>query len=307
MSDWLYQWFGKVIRPMISRLNGKRLARPSTFEGVQASMWFNPPDPAFAIVRNALEPTLFWQPRVFFCLPHFFCEVLCPGCHHPLEKNGANQPRRIIDMEDTFYIISWKYYCRKYCKKSYSSTTKALMDTLPAWLQHAFPAVLSRRSGLSKQVITTLRTASQHKMGVSGTRALLIELHTLRYNRRMLQYLEAILEMSRGNASGQTSIQSTMYSSLLEFGHFADRQRYGGTIPSEFYLTEMMNRAVEADESVSSQHTSLLAPDQIAVDDSMKVCTRYLIFTRTCLMSMTRSSSIWQQPMAWSFLGHYTL
>ena len=68
------------------------------------------------------------------------------------------------------------------------------MESLPASLQLAFPAVLSRKGGLSKSVLCQLRVCNQHKMGPSGVRSLLFEAHTLRFNTIQLQYLEAIFE-----------------------------------------------------------------------------------------------------------------
>lgn len=275
MADWCYNFFGKIIRPLITQADGKRrrAIRPPPFDSPQPSMWVNPPDPAFALSKQVFDPTVLWRPRVFLFFPHFFCNVHCPLCRALVEKSGPTAPRCIIDVEDDFYIVSWEYRCRP-CKRSWSGCSPELMATLPRWLQLSFPADLSCRAGLSKSVVTHLRVANQHKMGPSGVRAFLVEAHTLRYNRLLLQYLETALEVYRGNKAGQTTIEASfaLNMTIPEFGHFGDPQRYNGSVPSDRYLTEMYNRAVEADEAVANQHTSLLAPDQISVDDSHKVC-----------------------------------
>jgi len=62
------------------------------------------------------------------------------------------------------------------------------------------------------------------------------------------------------------------------FGDFDSPEGYGGFAPSEQYLSHMMNRVIESDELDANQHTSCLAPDQLAIDDSHKVCTFHLRF-----------------------------
>lgn len=267
-------YFGKVIRPLITHADGKRRRAicPPPYEAPQPSMWVLPPDPAFVLAKKIFDPVILWAPRVFLFIPHFFCEVRSPCCNGPAEKGGPTAPRCITDVEDNFFIVTWEYRCRK-CKRSWTGSSPELMAALPRWLQLAFPADLSCRAGLSKSVITHLRVANQHKMGPAGVRAMLVEQHTLRHNRLHLQYLETALEVYRGNKAGQTTIEASfaLNMTIPEFGHFGDPKRYNGSVPSESYLTEMYTKSVEADEAVSNQHTSLLAPDQISVDDSHKV------------------------------------
>lgn len=272
MPDYLYLWFGKTVRPLISEVDGKRRRgiKPPSFD--RASMWIEPPDPVFLLSKHIFDPAALWLPRVFQWFPHFFCTVGCPICRGPVEKSGATAPRRITDLEDHFYIVTWESRCRK-CRRSWTGSSPEMMATLPRWLQLAFPAVLSRRAGISKRLMAILRSSNQDKMGPAGIRALLLEQHTLKYNRLLLQYLEAAAEVYRDNRAGQTTIEASfsLNISIPEFGHFGDKERYNGSVPTESYLTEMLNKVIEADEPVANQHTSLLAVDQISVDDSMKV------------------------------------
>ena len=62
-----------------------------------------------------------------------------------------------------------------------------------------------------------------------------------------------------------------MSSLIPVFGDFGDSHRYAGFVPSEHYLSEMMNKAIERDEGDANQHTACLSVDQIAIDDSHKV------------------------------------
>lgn len=283
MPDWLYRYFGEVIKPLITAKDvsdGRRLARPLSFTEdkphAPATMWIHPPDAVFPLMRSArLDPTILYRPRVFLWLPHFFVTQLhCPNCKTGvLQKNGALCPRRIVDIHDNFYLVSWAYYCREGCKNHYAGWSTEIFESLPRYLRLAFPAILSHNGGLSRNVMIQLRVGNQHKMGPRGMRALLIEMHTTRFNLLQLQYLETIFERISSQEWGGT--QSTLHSYMLamtpDFGDFGDRHRYAGFVPTDRYLSEMMNKAIERDEGDANQHTACLAVDQIAIDDSHKV------------------------------------
>jgi hypothetical protein len=99
-------------------------------------------------------------------------------------------------------------------------------------------------------------------------------MHTMRFNTLQLQYLEAAFERLSVLESGETNqatIHTYMSSLIPDFGDFGDSHRYAGFVPSEHYLSEMMNKAIEGAEGDANQHTACLAVDQIAIDDSHKV------------------------------------
>jgi hypothetical protein len=70
----------------------------------------------------------------------------------------------------------------------------------------------------------------------------------------------------------QTTLHNHFFEKIPSFGDFGDQQGYAGFVPSEHYLTEMLNKSIERDEHDANQHTACLAPDQISIDDSHKVC-----------------------------------
>ncbi|KAF8968825.1 hypothetical protein BDZ97DRAFT_331398 [Flammula alnicola] len=280
MPDWLYQFFGDIVSPLIHVKEGRARAPPPLFQNskpyLPASFWIHPPEPVTTLSHHRFIPQVLYRPRIFLWLPHFFvATLLCPKCHAVLEKNGACPPRRITDMEDSFFIVTWRYYCRKGCQSNFRGWNQLLLDSLPPYLQLAFPAVLSRKGGLSHRVITQLRVGNQHKMGPSGVRSLLLEMHTHRFNVLQAQYTEAAFEFVRARQEivdrAQPSLHSYVETVIPAFGHFGDRQNYAGFVPGEYYLAQMMNKAIERDEHAANQHTACLAPDQIAIDDSHKV------------------------------------
>ncbi|KAL0563144.1 hypothetical protein V5O48_018932 [Marasmius crinis-equi] len=281
MSEWLYKFFRGVVQPISHYKVGDRYAFHPIFSQNQPhtppSLWINPPDPLYLMMRREFKPETLWRPRVFLWLIHHFVpKLMCPSCGGCLEKNGALPPRRVVDMDSVFYIVAWAYYCRKGCRRHFHGWNHELVASLPAYVQLAFPAVLSRKSGLSHNVISTLRSSNQHKMGPNGVRSLLFELHTRRYNVLLLQYLEAIFEHVHAsqtvlNKEKTLADHLSHAGRLPSFGNFSDRERYGGFVPTERYLSSMLNKAVERDEPAANQHTALLEADHLSIDDSHKM------------------------------------
>ncbi|KAJ7588232.1 hypothetical protein C8J56DRAFT_1080162 [Mycena floridula] len=286
MSNIVYNYFADVVEPQIKSKNGGRayVAPPSyTSKLVHApsSLWIYPPEPISSLHRHHFDPALLYRPRVFLWLVHFFVKkLICPNCRqHALEKNGPLTPRRITDIEDSFYIVAWSYYCRDGCKSYFHGWSNKLLNSLPPYIRLAFPATLSQKAGLSRNVMSQLRVGNQHKMGPSGVHSLLLETHTLRFNILQAQYAEAVFEQVRGcdsnvsSTSGvtQTSLRVFYANQVPSFGDFGDREGYNGFVPTERYLASMMNKAIEKDEADANQHTACLAPDQLAIDDSYKV------------------------------------
>jgi hypothetical protein len=284
MPNWLYAYFRDVIEPMIKTKDvrdARVLAPPPSFVDSKPhappSFWVHPPNPAIILSQHKFDPSILYRPRVFLWLPHFFVKTLnCPKCGKQLEKNGALRPRPITDLDDTFYIVSWGYYCRHGCQSYFHGWARDLLQSLPAYLRLAFPAVLSHRAGLSNNVITQLRVGNQHKMGPSGARSLLFEMHALRFSTLQAQYTEAIFELERGRHVSQSGgMQPSLHSYIKEtfppFGNFSSPQGFAAHIPSEHYLANMMNKAIELEEAEANQHTACLEVNQIAIDDSHKV------------------------------------
>ncbi|KAK0232270.1 hypothetical protein EDD85DRAFT_970646, partial [Armillaria nabsnona] len=181
-------------------------------------------------------------------------------------------PRRVVDLEDSFYIVAWAYYCRQGCQAHFHGWSQRLLNSLPPYVRLAFPAVLSHKISLSCNVVSTLRVGNQHKMGPSGVRSLLFEMHTHRFNVIQLQYLESIFERLQTRESANADLRNYFDASMKvpSIGNFSDVDGYSGFIPGERYLAAMLNKAIERDEADANQHTSLLEPDQLAIDDSHK-------------------------------------
>lgn len=302
MPQHVFEFMGRTVSPIIHHKVGSRYSRHPQ---LATSMWLHPPDSIITLQKYPNEPIRLFQPRIFLWLPHFFVKaMLCPHCGEPLEKNGALPPRRMVDVQDVFYIVSWAYYCRSRCKRYFAGWKHELIESLPASLQYEFPGTISHKSGHSDSVGTILRVANQHKMGPTGVQALLFEAHTLKYSKIYLQYLEMIKDrvdhlesdnLSTASSDGQSSIEAfATVPSFPAFGDFTDPNGYGGFVPSVRWLAMMMNKAIERSEADADQHTACIPPTTIAIDDSHKV-------SRFDVTSFLWLSDIWLGQQAYGY------
>ena len=110
------------------------------------------------------------------------------------------------------------------------------MDSLPYHIQSIFPAILTHRGGISRQLADLLRPCFQNAMGPERLHDLLQELHHLRYSRLQLTYLTSIDYQQQhapqlsffGGSGGNQSHPS--------FSNFDDPLGYAGYVPSATYL-----------------------------------------------------------------------
>jgi hypothetical protein len=284
MPSWLFDYIVEELGPRLQEKKGRSLAPP--VEYTTGDFWTRPPDPVFSLAHHCFDKKKLFFPLIFLWLPHFLVsELLCPNCNNELEKNGIAAPRRIVDIDSTFWMLTWRYRCKQ-CSKGFQGWSNLLLETLPHYVQQSFPAVLSYRNGISNRLAKVLRACYQHKMGATGVEALLYELHTSRFDMLCTQYLEAALEKellrradlgsdeNLATRNSQTTLDTAFVyrpPQLESLGSFWDAEGYSGFVPSRKYLTTMYNKLVDVATPSADQHTSLLPIDQICIDDSHKV------------------------------------
>ncbi|KAL7410044.1 hypothetical protein BDY24DRAFT_444398 [Mrakia frigida] len=205
MSESTYDYFSNEITHLLGQKEGVRTKKPPSFDA--GSFWIHPPDPVFTLLSRNINLPLLYRPRVYLHLPHLLVHLRCPRCKGSLEINDKSPPRRVVDVEDNFYIVTPRYYCRKTCKETWSGWDPQILRTLPASLQLAFPAMLSQRSGLSLAVV------------------------------KRWDPPEFVPSSSK-----VTPVDST--GSKTRFGNFSDLNGYGGFVPSKDYLVVMLNRSL---------------------------------------------------------------
>lgn len=84
--------------------------------------------------------------------------------------------------------------------------------------------------------------------------------------------------LSTGISSQTTLDGHFSHAQVPDFGNFGDADKYAGDVPSESYLSAMLNKAIEHDEALANQHTAMLNLKQMAMDDSYKVSVVFKIY-----------------------------
>ena len=163
--------------------------------------------------------------------------------------------------------MSMRYRCKGNCKKSYNAHDHRILRQLPLRLQAEFPAYLTYRSAISKEVGALLRICVQNATGPKRFAQILREMHTLKHSRLELQYLDAVSSEAR-------------YPSLLSsfgrnkpdvFSKFGDRANYAGYVPSANYLRYVYTSVIEAVRPHMDKQMMLLDGKVLKGDHSFKI------------------------------------
>lgn len=160
-----------------------------------------------------ISPSTLFNPRFFYWDPLILVEYIkCPNINHGAPCSGhlirhshATRPRRIVDLEDVFWLIGPRYRCSA-CSPTatFQSWNLGVLRNLPEPLATEFPAHLSHRSGVSNGVFSMMQRCFQNGMGAKQFSDSLNTLHCRRYEMLEVQYLQTIIASFQ-----KTSIQRT--------------------------------------------------------------------------------------------------
>ncbi|KAF8876295.1 hypothetical protein CPB84DRAFT_1966585 [Gymnopilus junonius] len=224
------------------------------------SFWLPHSDAFFHLRQKFLSPEQLLIPHFFFWDPLPLVDYIpCPSgnlCTGKLVRHGYCEVlRRIINLENSFYLIYVRYRCNQ-CSPvcTFSSCHPLVMAKLPKPLVAQFPAYLTKHSGLSKQVFSIMRCCFQNSMGGKQFADSLNVLHRHFHELLKVQYLQTVLEHGTGIYRPFPSFES------------------GPTAaPSGQYCQDIYDQEIEAHEKEFDQHTAQLSCRGIAIDHSHKI------------------------------------
>ena len=127
--------------------------------------------------------------------------------------------------------MSCFYKCNK-CNCRIIGTDTELIRKLPIIAQTEFPAFLTKRSGISRDLADLMRPLIQSSTGPLRLSNILQELHLKRYDTLQFQYL-VNYKYRVDNSSSLISLQIP----APEFSKFNDKDGYNGYYPSANYLS----------------------------------------------------------------------
>jgi hypothetical protein len=150
--------------------------------------------------------------------------------------------------------MSKRYRCN-ICRKTLNAHDNRVLEQLPYHLRSAFPAILTKRSGVSKELAVIMRALNQKSVGPQGIHCLLREIHTLKHAKLEHAYLTAQdfhnkhlqSQVDTLRQSGQRTLFQMMNTrqhiternEVKGFSSFEDQRGYAGFVPSAAYLRKV--------------------------------------------------------------------
>ena len=222
--------------------------------------WFYPPDPVITLFQNAvahptnteiIRPDAFYYPRVFVFDPsmhfpnyHLPCKTCPPTEARVSVKGWAEDFRRVIDSEDSLFILSRRLHCKK-CNQHYTALSDEILSKYPIEIQLLLPFTFSKRSGLSTFISKSLNSYIDAGIGPSAIARKIQEDHTRKYDQKQVQYYATVNSIIK-------HIKATIHASSIverlknpddnfpKFSTFHDRTGYAGYVPSSIIMLNML-------------------------------------------------------------------
>ncbi|KAF8996471.1 hypothetical protein BDZ89DRAFT_1149038 [Hymenopellis radicata] len=180
----------------ISRLQRKNRAGNGRSHVYAAeSFWVPNTNPYFHLHKPEVLPDDLFYPTFFLWDPENLLNtgIACPCCGSKLNRGGIiKRPRRIVDIDDTFWIIGYTYECKGRCSTTKEVSMLGCTDYLSA--PPRARSSISSSSYLEKRVVTALHlvfSGPAFKVGWVPTRLqnMFRMQHLRRYDELRLQYL----------------------------------------------------------------------------------------------------------------------
>ena len=172
------QWIGQQV---FSKKDQLSYPLKDWYYAPTVSASFKKPELSHYFLRNFFlwMPANMWEAK-----------FTCPICSKPLRKHGIYfNVRRVLDVSCYYYIATEHLDC--ICGKSFQSWDSRLLSQLPYGTQLKFPAVLTYKYAVDKNLLIDLRART---LGNSPTSIhTLINLkHSDSYIKRSVMYLEDV-------------------------------------------------------------------------------------------------------------------
>ncbi|GAA5803691.1 hypothetical protein HPULCUR_009174 [Helicostylum pulchrum] len=174
---------------------------------------------------------------------------------------------------DCFYLMSMNYRCtRAVCRTTFSGCDQDIVKQLNPGHQRAFPAILTHKSGISKDLCNVMRPLFQHGVGPHRLSKVIRILHTQRFDELQFVYYNGINDF-KPNVASQL-LNGAESQTFDQFSNFSDRMKYNGYTPSSNYLSYVYSSLVAEYRIFIDQHTSQLDGIILKLDHSFKIIKR---------------------------------
>lgn len=182
--------------------------------------------------------------------------------------------RRVVALTKTYYIITQRIECKKTatrdgCGKTYNQYEPALLEQMPKPLAAEFPAFLTHRSGLDRDLLHLIRAGMVRRVCARQFQTILQELHIRRHDLLELSYCHAIDEFKSRHGL------SDLAPKVPPFSSFEDKTGFGGFIPSAAYINHAYQAYMRVIRPFLDQCMSALSGLLLRWDHTFKI-TKHL-------------------------------
>lgn len=274
------QWLRDLFRYYSDKAKDRIDGKPRLY-GEGQTFWFPRPSSYFLLQRAQPSPRTLYNPRFFLWDIETLVVVPCPkpNCGHPLRRHGQiSYARRVTDFDEPFFIIGYRYRCPSCVDPvsglrtvTFHSWSAEILKMLPPSLAAEFPAHMTRRSGVSKSLLSFLRSSLQNGISAKGFSDCVRVQHLLRYDQLQLQYYHNLVSRLKMDSwrGGKK------YEAFLPYEDTSPNGMHG-FVPNGTYLRELNTSVIEEHKDDIMQHTAMLPLDTGHADHSYKVSVHLL-------------------------------
>lgn len=110
----------------------------------QGTFWV-PRRCSFFLLNGKSKPTAdtLYNPRLFYWAPDELLSmgILCPNCSTKLHRHEYTRPRRVVDLQNCFYLVGQRYRCPQ-CKNKNSDKSTVTFNSWDHRIMKSLPSVL---------------------------------------------------------------------------------------------------------------------------------------------------------------------
>jgi hypothetical protein len=132
-----------------------------------------------------------------------------------------------------------------------------------------FPAYMTHRCGLDKEIIDELMAQGASKTNFAAMHDTLVRMHARHYHEQVVRFLSIIKE--RGEMGWQDGVPE-------KFSGPSDPRGFDDFVPSERYLINAFKATHELRRPTMDKYQSSLGASRLSVDHSFKVSKRFVMF-----------------------------
>jgi hypothetical protein len=172
-----------------------------------------------------------------------------------------------------------RIYRRTSCQRKFIATNSDFLQSLPLYIQDAFPAHLTHRAGIDKNLLNFIYGLISDGTSPSLIRNGLKESAYLTYDRARLQYYSLCRDLLLGSESRISNDISLAFSNRQEiivhkFGAFSAPNGYFEAVPSTKYIISLFRKKHDSLKNWYDNRVSMIPVTHLKIDHSHKVTSR---------------------------------